>query len=90
MTKIAHRTIQLVLIALYIPIGGFYYYYYNKSRESDDYRLQLWAELKKGSVTKQEYYRLGVGMIPKAATLFGLKWPPVSPKIGQLADFKRL
>jgi hypothetical protein len=58
MTKAVHRTIQLLLIVLCVPIGGFYYYYYNKNREIDDYRLQLWAEMKNGSISKHEYYRL--------------------------------
>jgi len=44
MTKAAHRKIQLLLFALYVPIAGFYYYCYKKKREIDDDRLQLWTE----------------------------------------------
>jgi hypothetical protein len=58
MTKATHRKIQLLLFALYVPIGGFYYYYYKKNREIDVYRLQLWSELKCHSISKEEYYRL--------------------------------
>jgi len=58
MTKATHRKIQLFLIALYVPIGGFYYYYYNKNLQIDDYRMGLWKEMNNGSISRQEYNRL--------------------------------
>jgi len=58
MTKATHRKIQLFFIALCVPLCGFYYHYYKKNGELDAYRIQLWAELKSHSITKEEYYRL--------------------------------
>lgn len=57
MTKAGHLKIQLCLIALCLPLCGFYYHYYKKNSEIDVYRLQLWTELKSHSINKEEYFR---------------------------------
>ncbi len=55
MTRAAHRKMQLWLVALCVPLCGFYYYNYKKNREIDGYRLHLWAELQGHSITRQGY-----------------------------------